>query len=129
METLYPTSYIVNSDLLLTEFKSTKWTKEENKRFESALAMVDEKTPDRWLRVAAMIPGKSVYDVINQYQELVADVNSIEAGLVPVPGYLASSFTLELMDNRGGFDTFSKRKRYIDQERKKGIPWTEEEHR
>ncbi|CDP14063.1 unnamed protein product [Coffea canephora] len=129
METLYPASYIVNSDLLLKELKSTKWTKEENKRFESALAMIDEKSPDRWYRVAAMIPGKSVCDVINQYQELVADVNDIEAGLVPVPGYLASSFTLELMDNRGGFATFRKRGRSIDQERKKGIPWTEEEHR
>ncbi|KAL3521177.1 hypothetical protein ACH5RR_019326 [Cinchona calisaya] len=117
MGTLYP------------ELKSTKWTKEENKIFESALAMVDEKTPDRWLRVAAMIPGKSVDDVINQYQKLVADVNYIEAGFVPVPRYLASSFGLELMDNRGGFGKFRKRGRYIDQERKKGIPWTEDEHR
>lgn len=128
MGTLHPASYLVNSNLLLPQIKSTKWTKEENKTFESALAWVDEKTPDRWFRVAAMIPGKSVSDVINQYQELVADVNNIEAGLVPVPGYLASSLTFELMDNRG-FDNFRKRGRSIDQERKKGIPWTEEEHR
>ncbi|KAL3523941.1 hypothetical protein ACH5RR_016775 [Cinchona calisaya] len=128
METLYcPASYIVNSDLLLPPMKSTKWTKEENKIFESALAMVDEKTPDRWLKVAAMV-GKDVYDVINQYQELEADINNIEAGLIPIPGYLASSFTLELMNNRG-YDTFRKRGRSFDQERKKGIPWTEEEHR
>lgn len=127
METLFPSSYIVNSDLLLSQIKSSKWTKEENKKFEGALAMVDERSPDRWLRVAAMI-GKSVYDVVNQYQELVADVNNIEAGLVPIPGYLASSFTLELMDHRG-LDTFRKRGRSYDQERKKGIPWTEEEHR
>ena len=43
-----------------------------------------------------MIPGKSVRDVIKQYEELLEDVTDVEAGLVPSPGYLASSpFTLE----------------------------------
>lgn len=106
------------------------WTKEENKRFESALAVFDEKTPNRWYKVAEMIPGKSVYDVIKQYKELEADVSDIEAGLVPSPGYLASSFTLELPDHRSfDVDVFRKRPRTCDQDRKKGVPWTEEEHR
>lgn len=128
METLCPTSLVSNSSWLMHQGHSTKWTKEENKKFESALAIFDEKTPNRWFKVAAMIPGKSVYDVINQYKELVADVSDIEAGLVPIPGYLASSFTLELADHRG-FDVYRKRGRTCDQERKKGVPWTEEEHR
>ncbi|XP_057788686.1 transcription factor DIVARICATA-like [Salvia miltiorrhiza] len=111
-------------------WQSKAWTKEENKRFESALAIFDEKTPNRWFKVAEMIPGKSVYDVINQYRELVADVSDIEAGLVPIPGYLASSFTLA--DHADcDFDVFRKRPKNncCDQERKKGVPWTEEEHR
>ncbi|KAK6135815.1 hypothetical protein DH2020_030423 [Rehmannia glutinosa] len=129
METLCPTSLVSNSSWLIQQGHSTSWTKEENKQFESALAIFDEKTPNRWFHVAAMIPGKSVYDVINQYRELVADVSDIEAGLVPVPGYLASSFTLELADHRR-FDVYRKRGRpNSDQERKKGVPWTEEEHR
>ncbi|KAL0317109.1 UNVERIFIED_CONTAM: Transcription factor DIVARICATA [Sesamum angustifolium] len=124
METLCP-----SSGWMIHQGHSTTFTKEENKKFESALAIFDEKTPNRWFKVAAMIPGKSVYDVINQYRELVADVSDIEAGLVPIPGYLASSFTLELADPHG-FDVYRKRSvRSCDHERKKGVPWTEDEHR
>ncbi|KAH0686036.1 hypothetical protein KY285_018643 [Solanum tuberosum] len=109
--------------------KKREWTKEENKQFESAIAIYDEKTPDRWFKVAALIPGKSIIDVMNQYKALVSDVYDIEAGLVPNPGYFASSITLELVDHCG-LQTFRKRgSKSSDQERKKGVPWTEEEHR
>jgi len=126
METLYP-----GSPWFLQVSESTEWTREENKKFESALAIFDEKTPDRWLKVAAMIPGKTVLDVIKQYEELENDVCDIEAGRVPIPGYLASSFTLELVDDCN-FDAYRRKSstaRGPDQERKKGVPWTEEEHR
>ncbi|XP_057808081.1 transcription factor DIVARICATA-like [Salvia miltiorrhiza] len=118
-----------------------KWTVEENKRFENALALFDKDTPDRWHNVASMIPGKSVTDVIKQYRELVDDVSDIEAGLIPVPGYSANSFTLEWMAADRTFHGFNhlyspaaaKRNpssaRCNDHERKKGVPWTEEEHR
>ncbi|KAL8539159.1 hypothetical protein ACS0TY_000958 [Phlomoides rotata] len=129
METVYPITSADSSWLIDQGQSKLAWSKEENKRFESALAMYDEKTPNRWYKVAEMIPGKSVCDVINQYRELVADVSDIEAGLVPIPGYLASSFTFELADHRG-FDVYRKRGRNCtDQERKKGVPWTEDEHR
>ncbi|XP_057489753.1 transcription factor DIVARICATA-like isoform X2 [Actinidia eriantha] len=131
METLCPSSYFPNFGFLVQESKYAKWTKEENKKFERALAIYDEETPDRWLKVAAMIPGKSISDVERQYMELEADVCDIEAGLVPIPGYLTSSFTLEMVDNYG-FDRFRKRTltgRSDDHERKKGVPWTEDEHR
>ncbi|XP_057788933.1 transcription factor DIVARICATA-like [Salvia miltiorrhiza] len=91
---------------------SSTWTKEENKTFESALAMLDEASPERWLKVAAMIPTKSVLDVINQYRKLAADVSDIEAGLVPIPTYLSSSSPLQLPSQRI-----------------KGLPWTQAEHR
>ncbi|CAI9768331.1 unnamed protein product [Fraxinus pennsylvanica] len=80
METLFPASFISNSSLLMQQRKNTVWTKEENKKFESALAVFDENNPNRWFMVAAMIPGKSVHDVINQYKELVSDISDIEAG-------------------------------------------------
>ncbi|KAK4485297.1 hypothetical protein RD792_007932 [Penstemon davidsonii] len=127
METLFQTS---NSNWFIHKsHHSTIWTKEENKAFESALAIFDEKTPNRWYEVASMIPGKSVYDVMNQYKELVSDVSDIEAGLVPVPGYLASSLKMELEEENRVFDVCRKRGKTYDQERKKGVPWTEEEHR
>ncbi|XVE52553.1 hypothetical protein DITRI_Ditri02bG0131100 [Diplodiscus trichospermus] len=131
METLFATSFVSNSDWFDEESNSTYWTKEENKRFESALAIYGEDVPDRWIKVAAMIPGKTVSDVIKQYRELEEDVFDIEAGRVPIPGYLSSSFTVEMVENRD-FDAYRKRSntaRCPDQERKKGVPWTEEEHR
>ncbi|XP_073275138.1 transcription factor DIVARICATA-like [Primulina huaijiensis] len=110
----------------------TRWTPEENKRFENALAYFDQDTPDRWYNVAAMIPGKTISDVKKQYQELVEDVSDIEAGLIPIPGYANNSFTLEWVNNHGHCNSVRKRSsstRGSDHERKKGVPWTEEEHR
>ncbi|KAM7491951.1 hypothetical protein LguiA_034872 [Lonicera macranthoides] len=132
MGTSYPTSsHILNSNWFVQNCK-TKWTREENKQFEGALAIYDKETPDRWIKVAALIPGKSEFDVMEQYQELVEDVSDIEAGLVPIPGYITkSSFALELV-NKHGFNSFKKRAltgRSSDHERKKGVPWTEDEHR
>ncbi|KAJ6321225.1 hypothetical protein OIU77_011346 [Salix suchowensis] len=94
-------------------------------------------TPDRWLKVAALIPGKTVGDVIKQYRELEEDVSDIEAGLIPIPGYNSDSFTLEWVSDQGydGLKQFyspgGKRgtaTRPSELERKKGVPWTEEEH-
>ncbi|KAK7305833.1 hypothetical protein VNO77_43745 [Canavalia gladiata] len=130
-ETPYPSCFMSNSNWFVEERQNTEWTKEENKKFESALAIYDKDTPDRWLRVASMLPGKTVFDVIKQYRELEEDVSEIEAGRVPVPGYPTSSFSLELVDNHN-YDECRKRPataRNSDQERKKGVPWTEEEHR
>ncbi|XWS59930.1 hypothetical protein CRYUN_Cryun08bG0164500 [Craigia yunnanensis] len=139
LELLSPASYLETSNWLFQESKGTKWTPEENKCFENALALYDKDTPDRWFKVAAMIPGKTIGDVIKQYRELEEDVSDIEAGLIPIPGYSSDSFTLEWVNDSQGFDGFrhyytpgGKRgtgTRPSDQERKKGVPWTEEEHR
>ncbi|ONK76824.1 uncharacterized protein A4U43_C02F210 [Asparagus officinalis] len=132
MEVLSPaSSYFTSSSWILGEKRSGSWTQQENKIFENALAHVDSKTPDRWERVAAMIPGKTVRDVVSHYKDLEADVNHIEAGLIPFPGYSSPSFVL---DWEGGFDGLKQKRpggggRFSDQERKKGVPWTEEEHK
>ncbi|GMI69726.1 hypothetical protein like AT3G11280 [Hibiscus trionum] len=132
MEALFETSFMSNSDWFDQDIsKNPYWTKEENKRFESALAIYGEDVPDRWMKVAAMIPGKTVSDVIKQYRELEEDVLDIESGRVPIPGYLSSYFTLEMVDNHD-FDSCRMRPNGAkgpDHERKKGVPWTEEEHR
>ncbi|KAL6614146.1 hypothetical protein ACP70R_036416 [Stipagrostis hirtigluma subsp. patula] len=111
------------------------WTAEENKVFESALAQIDRNAPDRWERVAAMLPRKTVFDVEKHYNDLENDVGFIEAGLVPFPHYScsppSSGFTLDWDAGDGGFrrGCYLKRARGADQERKKGVPWTEDEHK
>ncbi|KAJ6385102.1 hypothetical protein OIU77_028328 [Salix suchowensis] len=109
MDILSPASYHSSSNWLPEESKNTKWTPAENKAFENALAIYDKETPDRWYKVAAMIPGKTIGDVIKQYKELELDVSYIEAGLIPVPGYSSSPFTLDWVNGNGyGYDGFKQ---------------------
>ncbi|CAL5426822.1 unnamed protein product [Camellia sinensis] len=140
MEILSPASYFPSSNWLIEESRSTRWTPAENKMFENALAIFDKDTPERWDRVAAMIPGKTVGDVMKQYKELEDDVSIIEAGSFPGPHWYSSTspFTLEWGNNHGfggfkqGYGPGGKRSlstRPSEHERKKGIPWTEEEHK
>ncbi|CAL0307609.1 unnamed protein product [Lupinus luteus] len=134
--TLYPPCFMSSSNWCMQDINNnnddyTEWSIEENKQFESALAIYDKDTPDRWLKVAAMIPGKTVFDVIKQYKDLEEDLSEIEAGRVPIPCYITSAFTFELISNQN-YEGCRKRAATIrgsDQEKKKGVPWTEEEHR
>ncbi|RCV17472.1 hypothetical protein SEVIR_3G227500v4 [Setaria viridis] len=117
------------------------WTQEENKLFERALARVDWDAPDRWERVAAMLPGRMVPDVVAHFDDLENDVCFIEAGLLPFPQYGGGAaqnagFTFDWDGDAGGlgfkrscYMVAGKRGRGPDQERKKGVPWTEEEHK
>lgn len=115
-------SYVMGSRFC---FNETNWTQEENKLFEDALALFDKETPDRWHNVARLIPGKSVSDVINQYRKLEQDISHIEAGV------FNDHDSLEWVANNHSqfYSHGGKRCRVHDQEKKKGIPWTEEEHR
>lgn len=138
MEFVSPSAaYFPNSNYLLSQKKNSGyWTEQENKLFENALAYIDENSPDRWEKVAEMIPGKSPVDVLSHYRDLEEDVNHIEAGLIPFPGY-SSSIMLDWESSQGydglkqAYCVGGKRAagRSAEQERKKGVPWTEEEHR
>ncbi|ESQ40098.1 hypothetical protein EUTSA_v10014410mg [Eutrema salsugineum] len=140
-----------NTNWIFQEVRESTWTAEENKRFEKALAFLDDKdNPESWSKIAALIPGKTVGDVIKRYKELEDDVSDIEAGLVPIPGYGGDTssgttsdyfFGLENPSYGYGYDYVVGGKRsspatmdYFrppmpEKERKKGVPWTEEEHR
>nr|XP_012569883.1 protein RADIALIS-like 3 [Cicer arietinum] len=57
------------------------WSWKENKLFELALALVDERHPERWEMVAAMVGGKkSAGDVEEHYVILLEDLELIESG-------------------------------------------------
>ncbi|XP_057978858.1 transcription factor SRM1 [Malania oleifera] len=105
------------------------WTRSEDKLFERALVLFPEESPDRWVRIAANLPGKSPAEVKEHYEALLHDVNEIEAGRVELPRY--SDELSPVWDSPAGATqiSFGAKPKHADVERKKGTPWTEEEHR
>ncbi|KAM0857004.1 hypothetical protein ACQ4PT_048755 [Festuca glaucescens] len=106
------------------------WTKAEDKVFEAALVHVPEHVPNRWIYVAAQLPGRTPQEAWEHYQELVADVELIERGLVETP----ESWDEEEAAGGGGSGSGSGGGRLrgrggSSDERRRGVPWTEEEHR
>ncbi|KAG6412334.1 hypothetical protein SASPL_125011 [Salvia splendens] len=129
------------------------WSREEEKAFENGIAMhwKEECREQSWTKIASMVPTKSILELKHHYLLLIEDVAAIEAGNVPLPDYnpttaavspsltsttthkdpfhhkdkpfLNSSFSPVEPPKGGGGSSRS------DQERRKGIPWTEEEHR
>ncbi|KAL9660009.1 hypothetical protein QQ045_024819 [Rhodiola kirilowii] len=67
---------------------SSSWTRDEDKKFENALAMYAENSPNRWENVVRHMGGTKTVDQVKQhYQLLVEDINNIEAGKIPPPNY------------------------------------------
>lgn len=123
--------------MTVEESSSSMWSREQDKAFENALATYSEEDVDRWEKIAADVPGKSLEEIKYHYQILVDDVCRIESGCVPLPCYMTSSdgsFTYASEEGNGKktghFSHVSTGKSSkSDQERRKGIAWTEEEHR
>ncbi|XP_011070471.1 transcription factor SRM1 [Sesamum indicum] len=124
------------------ESSSSMWSREQDKLFEKAIATYPEDSSDRWEKIAADVPGKSVEEVKHHYELLVDDVNRIESGFVQVPCYNSSSDGStshagdEVTGRKGGnFGHLNSESNHggkssrSDQERRKGIAWTEDEHR
>lgn len=123
------------------------WTRGDDKAFENALATVASPPEEPggggswWEMLATRVPGKTAAEVRRHYDLLLEDVKAIEAGRVPIPRYgggeaAPSGSGSPLAPNsykekhhrdgtNGGRHGCSK----AEQERRKGIPWTEEEHR
>eukprot|EP00889_Picochlorum_renovo_P005133 jgi/Picre1/32163/NNA_007509.t1 len=78
------------------------WSEEEDRVFENSLAQYWD-FPDRFEKCASMLSRKNLTDVIARFKELDEDIRNIEMG--------------------------RKKVKSQDTERRKGIPWTEEEHR
>ncbi|XP_047957559.1 transcription factor SRM1-like [Salvia hispanica] len=117
---------------------SSLWSREQDMQFEKAIAAYPENSSDRWEKIAADVSGKSVEEIKQHYELLVEDVSRIESGFVEVPSYNPSSDGSsslagdDVPAKKGGSfghlncDAKSSRS---DQERRKGIAWTEDEHR
>ncbi|EEF38561.1 transcription factor SRM1 [Ricinus communis] len=110
---------------------SSSWSRLEDKLFERALVVFPEETPDRWEKIASHVPGKSRFDVKEHYEDLVYDVKEIDSGRVELPSY-GDQFGLGWGAAESGTSQVwfgSKGKEKETSERRKGVPWTEEEHR
>lgn len=83
---------------------------------------------NRWEKIAKKIPGKDAEAVRKRHQLLEEDIKNIDAGRVPLPAYAGTTD-----DHQPSNSSANKKKtshaKSADQERRKGIPWTEEEHR
>ncbi|KAK9691072.1 hypothetical protein RND81_09G174000 [Saponaria officinalis] len=67
--------------------QGSTWTPKQNKAFETALAVYDSDTPDRWHNIAKAVGGKTIDEVKKHYEDLLVDVHNIETGRVPLPKY------------------------------------------
>ncbi|XVF44589.1 hypothetical protein PTKIN_Ptkin02bG0136700 [Pterospermum kingtungense] len=121
---------------------SSEWSREQDKAFENALATHPEDSSDRWEKIAADVPGKTLEEVKEHYELLEDDLHRIESGCVPLPAYDSSESSTGHASEEGtgkkgsghlghynGESTHGSKSSRSDQERRKGIAWTEDEHR
>lgn len=101
------------------------WTKDDDKLFENGLVLYPDNVVDRWQLIADHVPGKTVDDIMAHYDDLVHDVVEIDAGRIELPRYTDDPGEVE-GDSQ---ISFGSGKKNYEIERKKGTPWTEEEHR
>ncbi|XP_047945151.1 transcription factor RADIALIS-like [Salvia hispanica] len=72
---------------------SPKWSAQENKAFEKALAVFDQDTPNRWVNVARAVGGRMPEEVKRHYDILIEDIKYIDSGKVPFPKYRTTRST------------------------------------
>ncbi|CAL5029266.1 unnamed protein product [Urochloa decumbens] len=129
------------------EERSGAWTREQEKAFENAVATMAEEGDgedgdERWEKLAQAVEGKTADEVRRHYELLVEDVEGIDSGRVPLPTYVADGGTEEGGSGGGGGGGGGRKgsggggshgekgsAKSAEQERRKGIAWTEDEHR
>ncbi|MED6172130.1 hypothetical protein PIB30_047217 [Stylosanthes scabra] len=123
-----------------------------------AMHWIEDDSKEQWEKIASEVPSKTIEELKQHYQLLVEDVTAIEAGQIPFPNYTSEETTSSSKDLHGssskssnsdkrsncnygsgfsglGHDSSTTHSgkgslsRSSEQERRKGIPWTEEEHR
>ncbi|KAK6144227.1 hypothetical protein DH2020_021047 [Rehmannia glutinosa] len=114
---------------------AASWSRQEDKIFEKALVEFPDGVDDRWRRIAEFLPGKSPDEVKAHYEALLYDIGEIDSGRVELPCYSDESVGWDerprsRMSAQISFGSSGgNRTRHSEVERKKGTPWTEDEHR
>ncbi|KEH19961.1 transcription factor SRM1 [Medicago truncatula] len=96
---------------------SSEWSSEQNKLFEYALANYPDDVVDRWEKIAAGVPGKTLEQIKHHYEVLVDDIHNIESGFVPLPDYDSFSNSTKCTIVKKGTKASGS------------YHWTEDEHR
>lgn len=119
---------------------NTIWTFEENKVFENAMAEQVENLGSTafFHNLATKLPTKSMQDIKIHFEALIKDVEMIESGSVPMPDYdrhiekrpLANELMLESACKRDKRSPSVEPKMMSTNgaQRRRGVPWTEDEH-
>ena len=94
---------------------------DEDKVFENSLAQFWDH-PNRFEKCVTSLPRKDLPSVTRRFGNLEDDVRNIEMGRVQMPPYPMPGEALSVSQ-------LQKKVKSQDTERRKGIPWTEEEHR
>lgn len=131
----YQTMYSIDGNDNLMSCADGSWSRQEDKIFEKALVEFPEGVGDRWRKIAEYLPRKSSEEVKAHYEALLYDIAEIDSGRVELPSYSDESIGWENDRARSrtpgqiSFGSPGNRSRHLDVERKKGTPWTEDEHR
>ncbi|XWS73880.1 hypothetical protein CRYUN_Cryun02cG0167000 [Craigia yunnanensis] len=112
---------------------SSSWSWHQDKLFERALVMFpDNQSSYRWENIAAQVPGKSPMEVRKHYEDLEYDVMEIESGRIELPSYEGEFETTNWVNKSSGSHAWfgsKEKEKERESDRRKGVPWTEEEHR
>ena len=104
---------------------TAEWSQEEDHIFENGLNEHWD-AADRLERVCASLSNKDIHQVMAHFQQLGEDLRDIEWGRISItyPAMVPHTGGSELSVTQ-----LQKKCKSQDTERRKGIPWTEEEHR
>ncbi|KAH6829657.1 Duplicated homeodomain-like superfamily protein [Perilla frutescens var. hirtella] len=129
--------YSIDENNHLMSCATVEWSRQEDKIFEKALVEFPEGVGDRWRKIAEYLPAKSPEEVKAHYEALLYDIAEIDSGRVELPSYSDESGSIGWENERArsrapgqiSFGSPGNRSRHLEVERKKGTPWTEDEHR
>ncbi|KAJ4865955.1 Homeodomain-like transcriptional regulator [Raphanus sativus] len=115
--------------------RGSSWSRDDDIAFEKALSIYTDETENRWEKIAGVLPGKTLEQVIKHYEILLRDVMMIESGCVSLPEYDSSEGTHAKDTNIPKSCIINRKCEYtqdckpiLKQKRRKGIAWTPDEH-
>ena len=101
-----------------------------------------EVASDRWEKIAVDVSWNTIEEIKQNYELLVEDISQMKSGCVPLPSYNSSSEGSTShaseegagekgsgLGNYNGESIHGTKASRTDQERQKGIAWTEDGHR
>lgn len=100
------------------------WTFDEMKIFELALASHLHDMEGRWERIQLSLPNKTIADIKKAYEQLEVDLRAIHTSKDP-----SDNDSYGATSSGSGSKKKAKTAANSDDQGKKGVAWSEEEHR